>query len=293
MYVAVIQLQRDTIPPRRDRWTFYGFVGFLLTHTRPPDYAFFTAAHSTPHTTAIDQRNLTGSRHRQKPSLQNTTAKGGIMNQTSFSGISVVCCGTLRKEMQHLEASGFLDADRIFYTTPGLHELPRELERQLVRQAARAREQSGAVIVLYGDRCFVDSADYSRTIDVVLREQGGNVVRIQAHNCIDMLASREHRERLSGGRKVYWLAPGWIAFRKNVFHEWDTGKANETFPANDTAILLDTLGYYNTLAAEAPEELLEFSDWMSLGIEPCDITMDRLKGLLTDCVVKIRQGGTA
>lgn len=215
------------------------------------------------------------------------------MNRTSFTGISLVCCGTLRKEVQHLEESGFLDADRIFYTTPGLHELPRELERQLVRQAARAREQSNAVIVLYGDRCFVDSADYSRTIDVVLREQGENIVRINAHNCIDMLASHEQRERLAGGRKVYWLAPGWIAFRKNVFHEWDAGKANETFPANDTAILLDALGYYNTLATEDPEELLGFSDWMSLGIEPCEITLDRLKGLLTDCAIKIRRGGTA
>jgi hypothetical protein len=27
-----------------------------------------------------------------------------------------------------------------------------------------------------------------------------------------MLASAEKREKISGGRKIYWLIPGWINF---------------------------------------------------------------------------------
>ncbi|MBN1289120.1 MAG: DUF1638 domain-containing protein [Actinobacteria bacterium] len=209
------------------------------------------------------------------------------MNDLSFKGCSIVSCGTLKKELKKLQEEGFLDADRVFYATPGLHEIPRDLETQLVRQITRAKDQSEKIIVLYGDRCFVDSSDYSRSIDTVLEEQGGAITRIRAHNCIDMLASDEEREAMADGRKVYWLVPGWIEFNKSVFLEWDQGKANETFPANDTSILLDPLGYYDTLAMEDPDKLLGFSDWMGITIEPLEISLDRLKHLLSDCLDRL------
>lgn len=205
------------------------------------------------------------------------------MGEMSFEGFSVVACGTVRRELTLLQEEGFLDADRLFFTTPGLHELPRELESQLVRQLGRAKGQSDKVIVVYGDRCFVDSADYFRSIDTVISEQLASAARIKAHNCIDMLAGEDEREAIAAGRKVYWLVPGWIEFRKSVFLEWDVGKANETFPANDVAVLLDPLGYYDRLAMEEPEELLGFSDWMGISIEPQPVSLERLKGLLAGC----------
>ncbi len=205
------------------------------------------------------------------------------MDEISFKGLSVVSCGTVRRELEQLKEEGFLDADRLFFTTPGLHEIPRELENQLVRQVAKAKSQSGKVIVVYGDRCFVDSSDYYRSIDTVIAEQGPGVARVHAHNCIDMLASQDEREEMADGRKAYWLVPGWMEFRKHVFLEWDIGQANETFPANDLAILLDPLGYYEKLATENPEEILEFSDWMGISIEPRVVSLDRLKVLLSEC----------
>lgn len=205
------------------------------------------------------------------------------MSEMSFEGFSIVSCGTMRRELAQLQEDGFLDADKIFFTTPGLHEIPLELENQMVRQVAKAKSQSGKVVVLYGDRCFVDSSDYSRGIDTVLAEQGDGIARIHAHNCIDMLASQEERDAIAAGRKTYWLVPGWIEFHKHVFLEWDDGKANETFPANELAILLDPLGYYEKLATENPEEMLEFSDWMGISIEPRDVSLDRLKQLLAEC----------
>lgn len=205
------------------------------------------------------------------------------MKEASFEGFSIVSCGTLRMELKQLKEEGFLDADRILYTTPGLHEIPRDLESQLVRQLGKAGGESDGVIVLYGDRCFVDSADYFRSIDTVIQEQGVNACRVKAHNCIDMLASEDERDEIAAGRRVYWLVPGWIEYKKNVFLEWDLGKANETFPSNDVAILLDPVNYYEKLVEEEPEKLLEFSDWMGISIEPVPVTLDRLKGFLTDC----------
>lgn len=205
------------------------------------------------------------------------------MEDISFEGFSIVSCGTLRRELAALKEEGFLDADKLLYTIPGLHEIPRELEDQLVRQLEKAKNNSDKIIVVYGDRCFVDSTDYYRSIDTVIEEHGDRIVRVDAHNCIDMLASEEEREEMAAGRKVYWLVPGWIEFRKNVFLEWDVGKANETFPANDLAILLDPLGYYEKLAMEDPDELLRFSDWMGISIEPQPVSLDRFKGMLSDC----------
>ena len=210
------------------------------------------------------------------------------MNDLSFEGCSIVTCGTLRMELNALKEEGFLDADKIYSTTPGLHEIPRDLETQLVRQMGRAGENSNGLIVLYGDRCFVDATDYFRSIDKVIQEQGFSACRVKAHNCIDMLASEEERDEIAAGRRVYWLVPGWVEYRKNVFLEWDAGKANETFPSNDTAILLDPIGYYEKLAMEDPEKLLEFSDWMGISIEPVPITMDRLKDLLTSCLKSLK-----
>jgi hypothetical protein len=210
------------------------------------------------------------------------------MAENSFEGFSVVSCGTLRMELNKLKEDGFLDADKLYFTTPGLHEIPRELETQLVRQMGRGGEKSGSLIVLYGDRCFVDSTDFFRGIDQVIEEQDLRACRVKAHNCIDMLVSEEEREEIAAGRRVYWLSPGWIEYRKNVFLEWDMGKANETFPSNDAAILLDAIGYYESLAVEEPEKLLEFSDWMGISIEPVPISMDRLKSLLSSCLDAVK-----
>ena len=186
-----------------------------------------------------------------------------------------------------MQEEGLIDADRLFFTTPGLHEVPRDLESQMVRQIGRAKGESGKVMVVYGDRCFVDSSDYYRGIDTVLQEQGLEIARVRAHNCIDMLADEAEREAMADGRKVYWLVPGWMEFRKQVFLEWDVGKANETFPANEVAVLLDPLGYYERLAAENPEEILEFSDWMGISIEPRAVSLDRFKSLLTECAGRL------
>jgi len=209
----------------------------------------------------------------------------------NFKDYAIVSCGTLRKELNYLSKTGFLNADKILYTVPGLHENPFELEKQLKRQLDEAKKSSPKVIVVYGNRCYIDVKNPSRDIDTLIQETGVSAKRIEAKNCIDMLASIEERQKISEGQKVYWLSPGWLEYWKVIFKDWDQGKANETFPQHDKAILLDPVGIFEEYSNNSPEKILEFSDWMRLNIEPYKVSLNRLKHLLLGEVFNLEISG--
>jgi hypothetical protein len=217
------------------------------------------------------------------------------MGQASFSDIAIVSCGTLSLELTYLKKSGFLDARHIFYNTPGLHERPRELERQLIYRINKAKEKADRVLVVYGGKfCYVNGDNPLRTMKKIIDEQGPNVVRVEATHCMDMLASDEHREKIAqemtGGEKVWWMTPGWVKFRHYVFKGWDKGLANENFPRHTGgAIVLDAVGYIDRYMAERPEEFLEYSDWMGIPINAYPVTLDRLKSLLIEQANKLHK----
>lgn len=210
------------------------------------------------------------------------------MNEISFADIAIVSCGTLGMELHHLREAGFLDTNHLMFTTPGLHEDPRELERQLVRRVEQAKEKADKVLVVYGGKfCYVNAHEPTRTMRKIIEEQGPRVARIEATHCMDMLASETERERIAqevaGGEKVWWMVPGWIKFRHQVFKGWDKGLANENFPKHTGgAIVLDAIGYVDQYMAEKPEELLEYSDWMGIPIQWYSVTLDRFKSLLLE-----------
>ena len=210
------------------------------------------------------------------------------MNQMSFSDIAVVSCGTLSMELNHLKKEGFLDTNHLFFTTPGLHENVRELERQLIERINKAKEKADKVLVVYGGKfCYVNADEPTRTMRNIIEEQGPGVGRIDATHCMDMIASEEERERIAqevaGGEKVWWMTPGWIKFRHKVFKGWDRGLANENFPRHTGgSVVLDSIGYVDRYMAEHPEELLEYSDWMGIPIQGYSVTLDRFKSLLSE-----------
>jgi hypothetical protein len=215
------------------------------------------------------------------------------MNKISFSDIAVVSCGTLSLELNFLKQEGFLDTPHLFFTTPGLHEDIHELERQLVRQIHKAKEKAGKVIVVYGGKfCYVNADEPARTMQKIIEEQGPGVTRIQATHCMDMLAGEKERqaiaEEVAGGEKVWWMVPGWVKFRHQVFKGWDKGLANENFPRHTGgAVVLDGIGYMDAYMVEKPEEFLEYSDWMGIPIQPYPITLDRFKSLLLESAHKL------
>jgi len=217
------------------------------------------------------------------------------MGSVSFSNIAVVSCGTLTMELNHLREEGFLDAGHLLFTTPGLHEDPRELERQLLERIKLAREKAQKVLVVYGGKfCYVNASEPTRTMRKIIEEQGPDVARVEATHCMDMLASEGEREKIAqevaGGEKVWWMTPGWIRFRHQVFKGWDQGLANENFPRHTGgAVVLDGIGYVERYMAEHPEEFLEYSDWMGIPIQGYPITLDRFKSLLLEQAKRLEE----
>ena len=218
------------------------------------------------------------------------------MPQAGFEDIAIVSCGTMSLELNHLKKEGFLNTPQILYTTPGLHQDIPELERQLVRQIERARQKAPYVIVVYGGKfCYVNVDNPTRLMQTIIAEQGPAVARIEATHCMDMIAGASERERIAaeaaGGEPVWWMTPGWIKFRKEVFKGWDKGLANENFPKHTGgAVVLDGVGYMDDYMAANPEDFLEYSDWMGIPIIPWAVSLDRFKGLLAE-QAEILHGG--
>jgi hypothetical protein len=215
------------------------------------------------------------------------------MQNMSFADIAIVSCGTLSLELNHLKKEGFLDSQHLYFTTPGLHEDIRDLERQLVDRIGQARQKTGRVLVVYGGKfCYVNPDEPTRIMQTIIEEQGPGVTRIQATHCMDMIASQEEREKIAqeiaGGENVWWMTPGWIQFRHKVFKGWDRALANENFPRHTGgAVVLDGINYLDAYMAEKPEEFLEYSDWMGIPIQPYTVTLERFKSLLTEQAQKL------
>ena len=212
-----------------------------------------------------------------------------MKQRISFKDYVIVSCGTLAPELNYLKKQGFLDAKKIVYTTPGRHEILKELESQLIQKINTAKQHSKKIIIVYGGKfCYVNIDNPYRTIDTIIQEQETeiSISRINATHCIDMLAGEREKEKISEGEKICWLSPGWLFYRNYVFQDWDKGKANENFPQHTGgAILLDGIDFWDKYSKEHPEKILNFSDWMGIGIQPHKITLDRLKNLLSDCIV--------
>jgi hypothetical protein len=215
------------------------------------------------------------------------------MDSMSFADIAIVACGTLSLELNYLKNEGLLDAPILWYTTPGLHQDIHELERQLVRQIAKAKEKTPKVIVIYGGKfCYVNMDEPTRRMQAIIEEQGPGVVRIEATHCMDMIADETERAeiamKLAGGDPVWWMTPGWVKFRKEVFKGWDKALANENFPRHTGgAIILDSIGYMEPFIEEHPEEFLEYYDWMGIPLMHYPVTLDRFRSLLADAAGKL------
>ena len=216
------------------------------------------------------------------------------MDDVSYADISIVSCGTMSLELNYLKMQGLLDTPQILYTTPGLHQDIPELERQLIQQINRAKEKTKKVIVVYGGKyCYVNPEAPTRLMKTIIEEQGPGVTRIEATHCMDMIASEDQRKiiarEVAGDEPVWWMTPGWIKFRKEVFKGWDKALANENFPRHTGgAVILDGIGYLDRFMEEKPEAFLEYSDWMGIPIIPYPVSLDRFRTLLDDAAKKLQ-----
>jgi len=202
----------------------------------------------------------------------------------------------LYPEMKYLREAGFLDARRIFFTPPGLHAIPDELERRLIKKIGKAKTYCPPerIIVVYGKKCYLNADDPARRIDSIIEAQGRGIFRVQGDYGYDMLAGIEERERISGGDadKILWFTPGWLRNWKVVYQRyfgWDKADANANFPGYYRKIVvLDGIGFSGKYASEHPERILDLFDWTGLEVEFEEISLDRLKGLLLEALTRPR-----
>lgn len=216
-----------------------------------------------------------------------------MANHKSFKDHCIVSCSMLHPELDYLTKIGFLDPCKLLFTPPGLHAIPDELERQLVRKLKKAMEYCPPqkIIVVYGRKCYVNADNPSRKIDMIIEEQGGGISRVQGDYGYDMLAGIGEREEMSDGEenKVLWFTPGWLRNWRTVYQRyfsWDEADANANFPGYyKKIIVLDGIGISDKYINEHPEEILGIFDWTGVEVEFRKISLDRLRRLLLECPV--------
>lgn len=52
---------------------------------------------------------------------------------------------------------------------------------------------------------------------------------------------------------------------------------------------LDAIGFFDEAMQNNPEEILEFSDWMGIPMEPYPVTLERFLGLLSGEVERVEE----
>jgi hypothetical protein len=210
------------------------------------------------------------------------------MTQQGQVDYALISCGMLHPEVNHLQATGFLNPSMIYFTPPGLHALPERLEEHLRQRIDQVREAAPdqSIIIMYGKKCFVSTDEPLKRVDTILQDCGSNITRVQGEYGYDMLAGVDERQRISEGRedKTLWFTPGWLRSWKAVYQRyfgWDRADANANFPGfYDRIIVLDGLDMGDAYMAENAEAILEIFDWTGLMVEFYPITLDRFKGLL-------------
>jgi len=185
-------------------------------------------------------------------------------DRESFKDRCIVSCGMLYPELNYLMKAGFLDPYRISFTPPGLHAIPGDLEKHLVRRLERTKElcPPQKTIVVYGRKCFVNVDQPGKRVDSIIEAQGEGIKRVQADYGYDMLAGIEERESISGGEadKVLWFTAGWLKNWKTVYQRyfgWDRADANANFPGYyKKIIVLDGIGISERYFSEYPEKVV-------------------------------------
>lgn len=177
-----------------------------------------------------------------------------IESASSFRGYSIVSCGTMRPELDFLRESGFLDADKIIYAAPGLHENQRELKRQLKEKLELAGKISEKTIVVYGSRCYLNFKDPFYTIDAIAAEAGMGIASVEAGNCVEMLATAEERDAIAGGGKNLLAHHRLVVVLENHIQGLGWGEGERDLPPEPQGRHPGSAEQFRALCSAAPRK---------------------------------------
>jgi len=196
----------------------------------------------------------------------------------------VICCGILRKEIEHLQAKGDIDV-QVHFLSEQLHADYNLLYRGLNGALKKHQKQSSqGVIVVYGDLCLGFNGEMKALIDQY------DVVNVDALNCIDCIFGGKGKLlEVDPDHKYLFLNPAWIRFTAKLRRETKE-TTREMFSMLDGIVLLDAMGDLDEYRAKIDE----IADYTGLPIlERKNIGLVGLKNILIEALDRIRQKGSA
>ncbi len=167
----------------------------------------------------------------------------------------LVSCGILKKEVEKLIEYSRLPVEPFFLET-SLHIDPDELEKQLTQAIEGcSKDSSRGIIVVYGDLC------HPKMKEII--GDYGNVVRVDALNCIDcLLGGHGKLLEIDPNYDYFYLSPGWMpsSLKENprfkpMFDRLSSGEGRQRFSKLKGILLFDSLENLD----EFKDEIEEFS----------------------------------
>jgi len=196
---------------------------------------------------------------------------------------SIISCGILRKEIEHLVKTGEIDA-KVHFLSEKLHMDYNLLDRGLNSALKKYRKKSPeGIVVVYGDVCLGFNGEMKVLMDRY------DAVKVDGLNCIDcLLGGKGKLLEIDPDHKYLFLNPAFIQFAEKIKGKTKK-RTREMYSMLDGIILLDAMG---DLAAYQ-SRIDELVDLTGLPIlERKKIGINGLKNVLLEALDRNRQKHT-
>jgi len=197
----------------------------------------------------------------------------------------LVSCGILKKEIEKLIEYSRLPVEP-FLLEAGLHADPDELEKQLTQAIEGcSKDSSRGVIVVYGDLCHPKMKEIIGNY--------GNVVKVDALNCIDcLLGGHGKLLEFDPNYDYFYLSPGWVPSNlkadprfRPMFYGPSPEEVRQQFSKLKGILLFDSLEDLD----EFKNEIEEFSNLTGLPILGKKVAgLDRFKDLILETMRRLK-----
>ncbi|MEM2955314.1 MAG: DUF1638 domain-containing protein [Nitrososphaerales archaeon] len=190
----------------------------------------------------------------------------------------------LKREIEKLMERGLLQVEPSFLNAD-LHVDYNELERELKLSLEKYSRDKSKVVVVYGDLCHPNMKG--------IIGKFGNVVKVDALNCIDCLLGGHGRLlEIDPNHDYFYLSPGWMPSnlkmspRLNSIFDLSKKEAKKQFRNLKGMILIDSLGNLN----EFKDEVKKFSNHTGLSVLGEEtVGLDGLKDVIFEAIKKLRE----
>jgi hypothetical protein len=182
-----------------------------------------------------------------------------------------IACGVLQRELEWLATAGVIDFP-IRSLDSALHMRPELLQERMAGLLERERGENVRVLLIYGD-CHPFMEDWA---------EGGDVVRVRAVNCADMLLGKQRYKSLVKNG-AFILLPEWTGRWRDILEEFPglgpDSAAELIHGQHSSLVYLDT-GIYPV----PYDELAECSEFVRLPFEVERVSLEHLTSLIMEAL---------